>query len=278
MNKRVFLVSSLSLLLMLVSFFSPFSYVMASDVQKSESEIKDIQQDISNDIKETTKYEYSDEFTEGLDYTEEKEILIDDREDANKIKKSLSEPVTIYKEVITRTYELPDDSNSLMQSSTYKTKQTNETRTYNGVATTLHYTIGYDFIADAEIPGDPAVDAYRLKKSEFSYSAQGDAHVAHVEGIHHQRGVDLNNKYQIVFDGNSNSSNKTDKSFSISSSSGSANWSRTSNTTYSCLVSSGDTGGAIGSFYTVSFTWPEGGSGHGHDTIEEPVIFGQLPS
>lgn len=280
-NNKKTLSSSLILIFVLMYFIYPSTRAIATsdEIQKNETELKIIQQKIIKDVEETSKYDDNSNLTRGLNYTEEKEVLVDHKDNLKMIEKSISEPVTIYKEVVTRTYNLSEVSNDKKQASSYKTKRITDSRTYNGDTTTVHYVIGYDFIGNTSIPGsDHPVDAYRLKSSNVSFNSTGSGHISKITAKHHQRGVDLNNQYQIVFNGNINSSDRTNKNFSLVSGSGSANWSKY-NTIYSCLLSDLDSGGAIGSFYTVYFSWPQGGGGnYGNETVNESLIFGQMPN
>lgn len=203
------------------------------------------------------------------------EVLIDLRNDLNALKQSCSEPVTIYEEVITRTYDLPKDY-TIDSTSSYETRSVNTSRTYNGITTTVHSIIGYYIIENITV-GGAVCDAFCLRSSNISFNASGYAHVTRIYAKHHQRGPDLNNHYQIVFDGNKYSAHRTDKLFSMYSSSGSANWSKT-NSTYSALVKASYTGGYVGSFYTVYFGWDLGGGQYGCDTLQRSNGFGSIPT
>lgn len=248
-----------------------FAYA-AQDTQKDNSYYEEIKLKINKDIQELSNSEESENpFEEKYSFiSEKKEVILDLRDDIDAIKLSLSKPITIYEEVTIDSYDIG------IESASFETRKITSYRTYNGVTTKVESVIGY-YIMEGVMISDAECDAFRMTYSNISFSASGDAHVSRIYAKHHQRGPDLNNVYRIVFDGNTNSSDRTDKTFSISSSSGSANWSKT-NSIYSGLVLPSYTGGYVGTFYTVYFTWPEGGGGYGYDTLERTNGFGQIPT
>lgn len=237
---------------------------------------KDIQFKIIQDIEKSLESKQVDEITRGLSYSKNKEIIIDLRYDMNSIKLSLLEPLTIYEEVIIKRYDYNDKLNSSKTTASYETRTINTSRTYNGTTTTVNSTIGY-YVEEEVILGGAVTDAFRLRTSNISFNGDGYGHISRIYAKHHQRGADLNNKYQIVYDGNANSSDRTNESFSMYQTTGQANWNKY-NSTYSALVRPGYTGGFVGTFYTVEFIWDLGGGHYGYDTLERTNGFGALPS
>lgn len=271
MKKKPFFV--LCLFLISILCVSSPVYAAENNTQKDDIDYIDIQSKIISDIEDISESEseYEDEITKNSTLIHEKnEVLTDLRNDLGAIRSSFSEPITIYEEVITDSYDVG------IESVYYETQKIISYRTYNGITTKVESVIGYYIMENVKV-GGVNCDAFRMTSSNISFSASGDAHVSRIYAKHHQRGPDLNNIFRVVFDGNVNSSDRTDKTFSISSSNGSANWSK-SNSTYSALVSPTYYGGYVGTFYTVYFTWPDGGAGYKHDTLERTNGFGQIPA
>lgn len=270
MKKRITIIASI-LLMSLLIISSP---VIA--MQNDEYEVTKIQSNIINDINKSLGDKSQQSIDEQIYYVEKKEVIVDLRDNLNVIKKSLSEPITIYEEIITKTYELEEPFNDSL-SSNYEERIVNTSRTYNGVTTTVTSTIGYYIMEDVIVDGTPT-DAFRLVSSNISFYASGYAHVSKIEANHHQEGPNLNNHYVTVFNGNLYESDRTNKAFSIYDSNGLAAWSRP-NSNYTALSKPGYSTGFVGSFYTIYFTWDLGGGGnYGYDTLERTNGFGNLPS
>ena len=271
--RSVFFVSLLSLAMSLL----PFSI----NARENKINYSELQSKIIQGVAETSTGEYDDEITKGLPFDEKREVVIDLRNDLDTIKLSVSQPVTIYEEIITRTYDVKDiteyDDKYTRQSPTYETRTITTSKTYNGSTTTVGSILGYYMYSNVTVSG-VLCDAFSLRSSNISFSSNGYGHVSLVRAWHHQRGTKYpSGPYTVVFDGNLYSAHRTYKTFSISASSGYANWSRY-NSTYSALPKPAYSAGFVGSFYEVMFTWSIGGGGYEWDSIERTNGFGSLPS
>ena len=113
--------------------------VFATDLDIIDNMYIELQAKINNDIR-ATEFDCDDEITKGLTpFKEKREVVIDLTNDLSAVKKSCFEPITIFEEVIIRTYNLPKDD--VIKSSTYEQRIVNTSRTYNGVTTTVNSTI-----------------------------------------------------------------------------------------------------------------------------------------
>ncbi len=271
--RSVFFVLLLSLIMSLL----PFSVNAREDTIK----YSELQSKIIEGIAETSIDVNDDEITKGLPFDENREVVIDLRNDIDAIKLSVSQPVTIYEEIITRTYDVKDitenDDKYTRQSPIYETRTIATSKTYNGSTTTVRSILGYYMYSNVTVFG-VLCDAFSLRSSNISFSSNGYGHVSSVRAWHHQRGTEYpSGSYTVVFDGNLYSTHRTYKTFSINASSGYANWSRY-NSTYSALPKPAYSAGFVGSFYEVIFTWSIGGGAHAWDSIERTNGFGSLPS
>ncbi len=215
----------------------PEEEVKYSDMQ--EKIIKSISDDFADLNNENdTKYHEP--------HTESKMVTVDFTNDLRAIKLSCIEPITIYEEVVTKTYY-----ETSTRSVSYETSTITSSRTYNGATTTVQFMIGYYLEEDVTI-GDVTCDAYCLQCSNVSFSSSGYGHISRIYAEHFQIGcrVDTGN-YSWIIDGFSNSSDRTNQTFSMYTSSGSTNWSKL-NTIYTGVLPLGATG-CVGSSYTVTF-------------------------
>ncbi len=248
--------------------------------------VLDVQTKINEDIDSQLKELNNDKkrYASGMKViNQEKNIICDYRNDQSIIKKSLKNPVTIYEEVTRISYEI--DSNVLVDeknvtnrsASSYEEQIKTTSRTYDGVTTTVKSIIGFYLNEDVPVDGTSNLNFYKLASSDITFSASDDAHVSYITAYHHQRGVDYNNNYEIIIDGNSNSSDRSEKNFSTFTNNGGVYWTGT-HSDFSGL-SVFDSGGAVGTFYEIRFSWPMGGGGqNGFDTLERTNAIGSLPN
>lgn len=237
---------------------------------------------VNQGMEETSIDLYEDEYIKTLQFEEKSEVMIDLRDDLNTIKTSVSQPITIYEVVVTRTYDIKDSAEKIDrtsgQYSTYETRAITTVRTYNGSTTTVSSIIGYYMYSNVMVQ-DVSCDAFKLIFSNISFSSNGNGNVSLIRARHHQQGVKYSSgPYTVVFDGNLYNDHRTYKTFSLYDVNGNANWSRYT-PTYSALPRPIYSPGFIGSFYEVFFTWNLGGGGnYGWDSIERTNGFGTLPS
>jgi len=198
---------------------------------------------------------------------EKMEVLIDFTNDLRAIKLSFSEPITIYRESIT-------SSLSTKTSAGYKYETI--IQAYNGCTTTVTCRIYYYVNYNAVNVNGNYYNTYCLQSSTADFSSTGYGHVSRIIGYHYQVGNTAALNYVQPINGNTNSSDRTDKIFSIYTSSDSAPWS-TSNSTYTIADDSYSVG-YFGSQYDIIFAWDIGGGMADSETIPVSVGKGGLPS
>ena len=97
--------------------------VFATDLDIIDNMYIELQAKINNDIR-ATEFDCDDEITKGLTpFKEKREVVIDLTNDLSAVKKSCFKPITIFEEVIIRTYNLPKDD--VIKSSTYEQRIVN---------------------------------------------------------------------------------------------------------------------------------------------------------
>ncbi len=271
----------LCILLLVVTTLNGGAVYAADDASFSKQELYDVQKKVIDQLAlEDEKYESGFYLAEdGLYVVEEREVIFDYSNDLKVIEQSMTKPTAIRKVSTTMTLApLETEINSpIPRALTYENKYTTDTTeyTYDGNVTTFIAEMKYRFIEDWYVDFQK-FDAYSLQEINFSFDSDGYGHIINIYGEHHQRGNDLDNNWQVVYNGSVYSSDRTDKDFSMYTQSGSADWS-VSNSEY-CLITSEGDGGTIGSNYEIRFLWEIGGGQYDTVTRTDSISKGSLPN